>query len=52
MIFGNCHNQLRDVLRPIMGLQAGMYLWELSKQRYMEVVGRGVGPLSGLNVGL
>jgi len=36
-IFGNCHNQLRDVLQSILGLQTGMYPWE---QRIMEFVGR------------
>ena len=42
--FDNCHNQLRDVLQPILGLQAGSYLLEPSTQCYMEVVRRGARP--------
>gem|GEM_PF-4544161 len=42
--FDNCHNQLRDVLHPILGLQTGRYLRESSKQRYMEVVRRRTRP--------
>ena len=42
--FDNCHNQLRDVLRPILGLQTGRYLREPSTQRYMKVVRRSARP--------
>ena len=38
--FDNCHNQLRDVLHPILGLRTGRYLREPSRQRYVEVVRR------------